>query len=105
MQATIFAKKMTSKDGRQFNRFITKLTRKDGEEVTMNVKFREDCGEPKECPCNIVFDKADANFREKLEQYADKETGEAKEAVSRTLWISKWELGEPYVDTSMDDFE
>ena len=35
MQATIFAKKMTSKDGRNFNRYITKLTKVDGSEVTM----------------------------------------------------------------------
>ena len=105
MQATIFAKKMTSKDGRQFNRYITTLTKQDGTEVVMNVKFQEKCGEPKDnCPCNIVFDKKDANFREKLEKYTDKETGEAKEALSRTLWISAWEYGEPYVDTSMDEF-
>ena len=105
MKATIFAKKMTSKDGRQFNRYITTLKKADGTEVTMNVKFREACGEPKDsCPCNIVFDKENANFREKLEQSQDKETGEAKEAVSRTLWISAWEYGEPYVDTSMDEF-
>lgn len=104
MQAAIFAKKMTSKDGRNFNRYITKLTKKDGEVVTMNVKFREECGEPKNCPCNIEFDKADANYTEKLDKYVDKETGEVKEAVSKTLWISNWIEGEPYVDTSMDEF-
>ena len=105
MEATIFAKKMTSRDGRSYNRYLTKLTKKDGSEVTMNVKFREECGEPKECPCNIVFDKSDANYVEKLEKYTDKETGEEKETTSKTLWIGKWDFGTPYVDTSLDEFE
>ena len=105
MEATIFAKKMTSKDGRQFNRYITTLKKVDGTEVVMNVKFQEKCGEPKDqCPCVISFDKENANFREKLEKYQDKETGEAKETVSRTLWISAWDYVGPFVDTSMDEF-
>lgn len=104
MQATIFAKKMTSKDGRNFNRYITKLTKVDGSEVTMSVKFREECGEPKNCPMNIVFNKADANFSEKVQTYIDKDTGEEKEAVQKTLWISAWTEGEPYIDTSLDEF-
>lgn len=104
MQATIFAKKMQSKDGRNFNRYLTKLTKKDGTEITVNVKFREECGEPKNCPCNIKFDKSDANYNEKIQKYADAETGECKETVSKTLWISSWEYGDAYVDTSMDEF-
>ena len=106
MQIAVFAKKMTSKDGRPFVRYISKLTKKDGSEVTVNVKFQEACGEPKDnCPCNIQFDKAHANLTEKVQTYTDKETGEEKEAVSKTLWISAWEYGEEYVDKSLDDFE
>ena len=104
MRATIFSKKMQTKEGRNYNRYITKLTKVDGSVVTMAVKFREECGEPKNCPCNIVFDKANANFSEKVQTYIDKETGEEKEAVSKVLWINAWTEGEPYVDTSMDEF-
>ena len=105
MQITVFAKKMTSKDGRSFNRYLTKLTKKDGSEVTCNVKFREACGEPKDnCPCNIVFDKSNANFSEKVQKYTDAETGEEKETVSKTLWINAWQFGEAYIDTSMEEF-
>lgn len=103
MQATIFAKKLTSKDGRQFNRYITKLTRTDGSELTVNVKFREECGEPKSFPCNIIFDKTQANLSQKYTTYTDK-NGEEQEAVNTTLWISGWTEGEPYVDSSLDGF-
>lgn len=104
MQATIFAKKLTSKDGRAFNRYITKLTKVDGSEMTVNVKFREECGEPKSFPCNIIFDKSEANLASKVENYIDKETGEEKTATNNTLWISGWQEGEPYIDSSLDEF-
>ena len=104
MQATIFAKKVQKKDGTSFKRYITKLTKADGTEVIMNVKFREECRVPANCPCNIVFKKSDANFSEKVQKYTDNKTGEEKESVSKTLWINAWSQGEPYVDTSMDEF-
>ena len=69
MEKTIFAKKRSTKDGtRTFNTYFTKLTdTTTGEEFTVQVKFREECGQPKgdECPINIMFDKNDANFTEK----------------------------------------
>ena len=104
MQATIFAKKVQKKDGTTFKRYITKLMKKDGTEETMNVKFREECGVPANCPCNIEFDKSNANFSQKVQTYTDNETGEEKETVSKTLWINAWQYGEEYVDTSMDEF-
>ena len=106
MQLSIFAKKRTSKDGREFYNYFTKLTRKDGEEITTTVKFREEAGAPsgKECPCNILVDKSDCNFVEKGIVYKD-ENGNDKDAIERVLWVSKWEDGEPYVDKSLDDFE
>ena len=104
MELVIFAKVMTSKDARKYNRYLTKLTKTDGTELTVNVKFREECGEPKNCPANIIVDKSNCNYVEKLERYEDKETGEVKEACRRTLWVTAWEMGAPYVDHSMDDF-
>ena len=110
MKLTIFSKKLTSKDGRTFYRYITTLKRKaeDGsiEEVTTSVKFREECGAPKgdACPMNIIVDKEDCNYREKVETYHDQD-GEEQAYLNKTLWISGWtESPEKYVDTSMDQF-
>ena len=106
MQVAIFSRKGTSKDGRQFYTYFGKMTKKDGTEVTANFKFRESCGAPEgaRCPINIVFDKSSANYTEKQETYTDKE-GVEREVTRKTVWISSWTEGEPYVDNSMDDFE
>lgn len=103
MQITIFAKNRTSKDGKKFQTYFGKLTKKDGEEITTQVKFKEECGTPKVFPCNIVVDKTDCNFVEKGVKYTDKE-GNEKDAIDRTLWVSAWAEGEEYVDHSMDSF-
>lgn len=106
MELTIFAKKRTSKEGKSFYTYLTKLTEKTGEEVTVQVKFREDCGQPKgeKCPCNIVCDKSDLNYTEKINKYIDEDSQTEKEATSRILWVSNWSEGSEYVDTSMDRF-
>lgn len=107
MKLTIFAKKRTTEDGKKsFYTYFTKLNKKDGTEITSSVKFREDCGQPdgKACPMNIVVDKSDANFNEKGITYEDKD-GNVQDAIERVLWISDWKEGEPYVDTSLDEFD
>ena len=106
MQVAIFSRKAQTKEGRTFYTYFGKLTKKDGTEVSANFKFRESCGAPEgaRCPMNIVFDKSDANYSEKQETYTDTE-GVEKEVTRKTVWISKWSEGEPYVDNSMDDFE
>lgn len=106
MKLAIFAKKLTSKEGRPFAKYFTTLTKKSGEEIMVQVKFREDCGAPKpeECPMNIVVDKTNCNYREKTSSYVD-EDGNEEEYTAKTLWVSAWTMGEPYVDTSMDEFE
>lgn len=108
MQKTIFAKQRTSKEGNKFYTYFTTLhnTATDTD-ITVQVKFKEECGMPdgKNCPMNIVFDKGDANFTEKNVTYTDESTGEIKETVRRVMWLSKWTEGEAYVDTSMNDFE
>ncbi len=108
MEKTIFAKKRTNKEGKTFYTYLTRLHKKSTDElVTVQVKFREECGAPKgdQCPCNIVFAPEDANYNEKLEEVINDETGEVSEVMSRTLWISKWKEGNKYVDESMVDFE
>ena len=108
MRVVIFAKKRTTKDGKPFTAYVTKLTKKDGEEITAGVRFREECGSPKdsECPCYIEVDKSDANLATKTFETTDPETGEIKDVISRTLWITAWEKSsEEYVDHSLDDFD
>ena len=101
MEITIFAKKRQSNDGRTFYTYLTNLVKKStGESVTVQVKFRQDCGnpDPHACPCNIEVDKSKCNYREKtIEQ-------DGKTIVSRVMWVSEWENGSEYVDDSMNDF-
>ena len=103
MEITIFAKKRTTADGKPFYGYLSTLTRKDGTKQTVSVKFRDECGNPKpeKCPMNIVFNKGAANLATR--EFVREDTGEV--GTSFTLWVSAWEPGTPYVDTSLDDFE
>lgn len=103
MNITVFAKKKTTKEGKPFYTYIAKLEKKDGSgSITAAVKFPEDIVKPKpdECPMNIIVDKADMNLSTK--ELTNEETGEP--FISYTLWVKKYEKGEPYVDHSLDDF-
>lgn len=104
MQISIFAKKRTTKEGKTFYQFLTTLEKKDGTTETMRVAFRDIEGnmppKPDSCPRNIVIEKDDANIS--TTKYTDNATGEIKNR--KTLWVSKWESGEPYVDHSLDEY-
>ena len=101
MNITVFAKKGTNKEtGKQYFRFITKMTRKDGKVITANVKFRDDCKPlASDCPMNIVVDKEDANMA--VQEVIKENTGEVR--IYYTLWVSAWVEGAPYEDHSRDD--
>lgn len=103
MEITIFAKKRTTKEGKIFYTYLTRLKRKDGFEETSQVKFREPAEAPKPdcCPCNIIVEKDNMNMSKKI--LTDTTTGEIIE--SRTLWIAAYAVGSEYVDHSMDDYE
>lgn len=103
MEITVFAKKRTTSDGKPFYGYLSTLTRKDGRKQTVSVKFRDECGNPKpeKCPMNIKFSKTAANLS--IREFVREDSGEVGE--SYTLWVSAWEQGTPYVDTSLDDFE
>lgn len=103
MEITIYAKKRNSADGKTFYSYLSTLIRKDGTKLTVSVKFREGAGNPKPelCPMNIKFDKCNANLATK--EFTREDTGEV--ATSNTLWVSAWELGSPFEDHSLDDFE
>ena len=104
MEISIFAKKRTTKDGKSFYQYLTTLTKKDGTTETMRVAFRNVDGnmipKPESCPRNIVFEREEANVA--VTKFTDNNTGEIKER--KTLWLSGWQDGSPYVDHSMDDY-
>ena len=109
MRINVFGKQVEFQ-GKKFAAYTGRLTKKSGEELTVTVKFRQDCGAPdlKECPCQIEFPKEGANLVMKTIKGEDgmplvNEMGEVKS--SKTLWISKWKMVGPYVDHSLDDFE
>lgn len=100
MEITIFAKKASTKEGKTFMRYITRLVKMStGEVVTMGVKFRESAGVPDTFPCNIIVTKAGCNIS--LRNATDKD---GKPIQYPTLWVSEWTEGKPYVDHSTDDY-
>ena len=110
MEITLFAKKRSTKEGKIFYNFLSTLTKKDGTQLLVTVRFRDDCGQPKAeaCPMNILVDKKDCNLatRKFNREVTDEATGELvrEQGESYTLWVSKWTPGAAYVDHSMDDF-
>lgn len=102
MELSIFAKKITTSDGkRAFYKYLSTLTTKEGEQQGVRVCFTDECPAPKaeDCPCNIVVKKEDCNVSKR--QYKDKN---GNDRIARTLWVGSWTQGEPYVDTSLDDY-
>lgn len=102
MKITIFAKKRQSNDGKVFYNYLATLPKKDGTEQTVTVKFRQDVVRPKPemCPMNILVMKEDASISKRTYQTESGETGTAY-----TMWIGEWQQGDPYVDTSFDEFD
>lgn len=108
MKLTIFARNRQTKDGKKFTSYVSKMVKKNGEEITATVKFREDCGAPKadQCPCYILVNKDDANLNTKDVTITDENTGDEKVVTQRTLWVKDWKMSDDvYVDHSLDDFE
>ena len=102
MEISIYAKKRSTKEGKAFFSYITRLTKKDGTEVSAAVKFRDTCTAPRpeDCPCNIIVEKDSCNFSSKT--ITLESTGER--IASSTLWVSAYAKGSPFVDHSMDEF-
>ena len=102
MKLDIFGKQRTTKDGKTFTSFLTTMRKVTGEEITCQVKFVKSSDTPEKLglPRTIEVDKGDCNFTQKVI-----ETGDGREVLSKTLWISKWSDAGEYVDHSMDEFE
>lgn len=103
MEITIYAKKRNTAEGKTFYNYLSTLTRKDGTNQTVSVKFRDECGNPRpeKCPMNIEFPKNAANLA--ISEFVREDTGEI--GTSYTLWVTAWKEGTPFVDHSLDDFE
>ena len=50
---------------------------------------------------NIKLDRSHVNMSH--DNFLREDTGEM--SVSYTLWVSAWEPGSPWVDTSLDEFD
>ena len=105
MEITIFAKKKKSLEGKEFKVYSTKLVNKaTGEETFFNVKFRESCGTPKNCPCTIEAAKEDCNISEDRYEVINDETGETMVNTTKVLWVTNWSNEQKYVDHSTDEY-
>lgn len=105
MTITLFRKKVTPKNGNKpFNKYITTLTNKQGENVYCDVRFNDGVDIPKQFPCIIEVDKKNANMSTKNNTVTN-EQGEEKTYTRHTLWINEIKKVSPYVDHSLDDFE
>ena len=101
---TIYSKKKQTKDGsRSFYSYYGRIKKKNGEELPVEVKFRDSCTKPDgpRCPMNIVIDKEGASLSKK--DIVVEGTGERKMVYK--LWITAWQQGSVYEDHSMDDID
>ncbi|MBP5442649.1 MAG: hypothetical protein J6Y60_05360 [Treponema sp.] len=111
MKITIYAKKRSTKEGKTFYNYLSKLTNKNGEEIPITVHFKMSAGmpNPDDCPCVIEFDKKNANLSKKERAYAktDVVTGEVIEEhyIDNQLWLSDWNMIGEAEDHSLDDFD
>ena len=97
----VFKKEKTSKEGRKFNSYLTRLTNKStGEEVSASVKFEDGVDAPKEFPIRIDV----TNGSVSTKKYQDEKTMEEK--LSYTVWVRGWNVSkEAYEDKSLDDWK
>ena len=97
----IFKKEKTSKEGRKFNSYLTRITNKTThEEVSASVKFEDGVDAPKEFPIRVDV----LNGSVSTKKYQDPRTMEEK--TSYTLWVREWKKSdEVYEDKSLDDWK
>lgn len=101
MKITVFAKERKGNDNNTFVSYLSKLTKKTGEEVTVQLKFSEECGRIKKenCPCIIEAEPCDCSYSER------KVIKDDREVINRVLWINKYtKTDEVFIDTSANVF-
>lgn len=103
MTFNLFGKKCTTDDEKTFFNYFATIVKKDGTEFPVKVKFRKDCGNPKNLPCVITINKKDANLSKETYTVVDND-GTEHVQFKDVLWISAFKE-DKYVDHSLDDFE
>ena len=103
LKCTIFAKikDFGKKKGVEYS---TRLTRTDGTQEYFRVKFNpiDIAPDVSKCPVNISFVKGiDGNKSNKPERFMTKDGIDVEIPV---LWINRYDVGEPWVDHSLDEY-
>lgn len=96
----VFKKERTTKEGKKFNAYLTRITNKEtGEEISASLKFEDGVSVPKDYPVRIDVINGSVSKR----KYTDEKTNEEK--VGFTVWVRDWKPSdEEYVDNSMDEW-
>ena len=106
MKINVFRKTKTTKKGKKFDIYLSKLTNKrTGEIMHVQVKYVGQAQTDIEnsnikYPLTLDFDKANANLS--AEEIA---TDSGEKFIRNNLWITKLNKIEQYVDDSLTDFE
>ena len=106
MEINVFKKTKTTKKGKKFDIYLSKLTnKKTGEIINVQVKFVGQAQTDIEnsninYPLTIDFDKANANLT--TEEIV---TDNGKTFIRTKLWITNLNKIEAFVDSSLTDFE
>lgn len=104
MRITVFTKTGKKHDGTTFKKYVTTLTRNNGEKVYADVKFPNNVLEDYQADRgHIVTFPAVLTFKGNLTERHTK-TDDGKEYTNHYLWVKEIVNDEPYVDTSLDDF-
>lgn len=99
MRVTVFSKKKTTKEGKAFETYFGTLQKKDGTEMTTEIKFRDSVDMPDNFPSVLVTDVRNCNLSHKKKIEDD---GTFK--TFPVLWVAAADQWEEYVDRSLDDF-
>lgn len=101
MRLEVFGKQRTTKDGKPFTTYLSRITNmKTGEIISVQIKFRTGVEVPKELPIIANIEKKNVNLVRENWEDENGETG-----VKHVLWISAVTSYEDYIDHTLDDFE
>lgn len=106
MKIDVFKKTKTTKKGKKFDIYLSKLTnKKTGEIMNVQVKYVGQAQTDIEnsnikYPLTLDFDKANANLS--TEEIA---TDSGETFIRNKLWITKINKIDQFVDSSLNDFE
>lgn len=90
---TVFSHARKTKEGRGFTAYTTTLTKKTGEKVYADVKFRKECTHPVHFPATIRVTRGNVA------------TKTVNDKLYYILWVVSWEAAEEDEDyNNLDEF-